>query len=475
MTLVRILHYAIGPVGAGILGLLTVPILTWYFSADDIGRITIFQVILNLSVMIFSLSLHQAYVREYHEVDNKAALLKAATLPGLLLLLLFIVVLILILLIFPDISLSKLIFDIDSNLITVVLILSIVMMFFINILNHVVRMQERGLAFSIIQLVPKASFLLLVFSVVYLTKINSFSVLILSNFISIFLTFLTIYFLTKSSWLSSAINSIDKSLMIKMLHFSLPLILGGVAYWALLFIDRFFLKFFSGLSGLAVYSVSSTIASSVTIITSIFTSIWHPLIYKWVNEGVNHDKIQTVIDYMGLLVFSIWSVLASLSWILVYFLPDFYYEVQYILVGCIAAPLFYLLSETTVVGIGISRKSRYSLYSSLLAFFCNILLNYFLIPLYGAKGAAIASLVSFAILFFLRTEFSHMLWGGVLRRNLYILTIFYMVSTIFYVFFQPNSLYFSIVWLTLFIFNVYIYRYKIKNILNYISKMRGVI
>ena len=100
MTLVRILHYAIGPVGAGILGLLTVPILTWYFSADDIGRITMFQVILNLSVMIFSLSLHQAYVREYHEVDNKAALLKAATLPGLLLLLLFIVVLILILLIY---------------------------------------------------------------------------------------------------------------------------------------------------------------------------------------------------------------------------------------------------------------------------------------------------------------------------------------------------------------------------------------
>ena len=84
----KIIGFAVGPIGAAVLSFASLPILAWYFSAEDIGRISMLQVVISFSVLIFSLGLDQAYVREYHEVADKAVLLKTAVLPGLIILLL---------------------------------------------------------------------------------------------------------------------------------------------------------------------------------------------------------------------------------------------------------------------------------------------------------------------------------------------------------------------------------------------------
>ena len=70
-----ILGYAVGPIGSGLLGFVTLPIITWFYSPEDIGRITMLQIYTNLVVLLFCLGLDQFYVREYHETKNKALLL----------------------------------------------------------------------------------------------------------------------------------------------------------------------------------------------------------------------------------------------------------------------------------------------------------------------------------------------------------------------------------------------------------------
>ena len=83
-----ILQFSIGPIGAALLSLVTLPFVAWFFSVEDVGRLTMLQVVLSLSVSLFSLAMHQAYVREYHEEDDKQALFKACVIPGLAALLL---------------------------------------------------------------------------------------------------------------------------------------------------------------------------------------------------------------------------------------------------------------------------------------------------------------------------------------------------------------------------------------------------
>ncbi|MGL6275567.1 oligosaccharide flippase family protein [Aeromonas dhakensis] len=87
MNIKKIMGFAIGPIGAAALGFIALPITTWFYSQEDIGKISMLQVAASFCVLIFSLGLDQSYVREYHESENKTALLKMAIFPGGVLLL----------------------------------------------------------------------------------------------------------------------------------------------------------------------------------------------------------------------------------------------------------------------------------------------------------------------------------------------------------------------------------------------------
>lgn len=127
MTPKQIAAFAAGPIGAAAISFITLPFIAWFFSAEDIGRLTMLQVSLGLSTALFSLQMHQAYVREYHEVENKELLFKEAIFPGFILLLLVIVVV----LAFP-LSISGLIFGVESKYIGALFILALFFNFFIN-------------------------------------------------------------------------------------------------------------------------------------------------------------------------------------------------------------------------------------------------------------------------------------------------------------------------------------------------------
>ena len=64
MTSRKIAAFAIGPIGAAVLGLISLPIITWLFSQEDVGRMAVLQVTLSFSILLFSLGLDQSYVRE---------------------------------------------------------------------------------------------------------------------------------------------------------------------------------------------------------------------------------------------------------------------------------------------------------------------------------------------------------------------------------------------------------------------------
>ena len=110
MNAKKILGYALGPLGSAAFGLLSLPLISWYFPAEDIGRIVLLQTIAGLSILLLGLGLDQSYIRDYYAVKDKAALFKSVFLSPLILTVAVVFLVLLINASWP----SEIIFDIPS-------------------------------------------------------------------------------------------------------------------------------------------------------------------------------------------------------------------------------------------------------------------------------------------------------------------------------------------------------------------------
>ncbi|MBC3380908.1 polysaccharide biosynthesis protein [Serratia fonticola] len=423
----RVLTFAVGPIGSSALGLLTLPIITWLFTPDDVGRISMLNIAISFCTLLFSLGLDQSYVREYHNEPSKPMLLKSVISPGLIVLFITCTVLVLF-----QINLSELLFDYKSIYVSVVTVLILFICFIIRFLSLILRMQERGMAYSFSQLIPKLMILAVIGICYFVFNEHTFIQLLSSNFIGYFVVLILLLILTRADCLAALSSSIDLKKIRPMLSFGYPLILGGLAFWGLTAIDRIFIKNYAGFDQLAIFSVAVSLAGVASILQSVFSTIWSPIVYKLERtEDGGLAVVNKVSNYMLIAVVILFCLCGLLSWVSDYFLPVSYYEVKYLLVSCLGYPLLFTLSEATVVGIGLSRKTGYSMLASLVAFLVNIAGNYILVPKFGAAGAAVSTCFSFWIFLILRTEFSIIIWKKISRLEIYIFTFLCVLGASF--------------------------------------------
>ena len=251
----KVLGYAIGPIGAAILSLVSLPIITWFYSVEDVGRISMLQVVASLSVLFFCLGLDQAYVREYHETNKKAELFKNTIFPGAVLSLI-------------------LLYSESSYYLSVVSIVCFVLSLISRFLSLILRMEERALAYSMSQLLPKLFFLCFVLSTVWLGfSANAYN-LITAHAFSIVSAFLVFSWTTRKAWLSAIRQKVSWVEQKRLLQFGLPLVLGGLASWGLNVMDKLFLRSMSTFEELGIYSVTVSIAGVAIIFSGVFNTIW---------------------------------------------------------------------------------------------------------------------------------------------------------------------------------------------------------
>lgn len=446
MTRNKILGYAIGPIGAAMMGFITLPVITWFYSVEDIGRISMLQVVISFSILIFCLGLDQAYVREYHEHKVKPKLFKTVLIPGVI----FISAIFGAIFIFDSHLISKWLYDIPSTYLTIISIICFLLSLISRFLSLILRMEERALAYSMSQLLPRILFLLFIVSTVWLGLTKDAYNLITAHTLSILAVFVVFAWNTRKEWLSSLKYKIDLQELKQLLIFGLPLVIGGLASWGLNVMDKIFLRSMSTFLELGVYSVAVSIAGVAAIFAGIFNTIWAPMVYKWVNEGVDLAKIDEISEHLLAAIYFVAVLSGCFSWILPYFLPKEYAAIQYLITACLLGPLFYTLSETTAVGIAITRRSNLSMIASIGAMLVNLIGNYVLIPKMGAVGAAISTAISFWVFYILRTEFSRHIWRKTSNSKSYFIITLLLVVTIFHTAVYQESKIFIIMWIVLF-------------------------
>lgn len=462
MTLSKIIGFALGPIAGAAFGLITVPVVAWAFSADDLGRLNILQVTQSFCLLFLVLGLDQAYVREYHESKDRASLLKACFVPGFLLLLISSI-----LVIGFKTEIALWLFGVANSTLFWLTLASVMVSFSSRFLSLILRMQERGLAFSLSQIIPKALLLVLVGVIVWFDLPRNFLTLVWA-FLASLISVAVVYIWSTRSLLRAALKSkIEGERIYSLLNFGAPLIFSGLAYWGLSATSSVALRSLSTFSELGVYAVTVSIAGVAAIFQSIFTVVWAPIVYKWVAEGVDPGRIDQVGRHVLAAVCAIFLACGLFSWVAEYLLPPQYSAVKYLVLCAIAQPLLYTLSEVTCVGIGITRRTMLTVLVTLLALCTNVLLSWWLVPLYGASGAVISNAVAYLVFFVARTEASAYVWRPFPRVRLYVLTTGAVALAVFTVGLgSATPIHYSVVWLALTPLVAWSFRAEVKEMVD---------
>lgn len=429
----NILAFALGPLMTAFLGLVTLPITAWIFPPADIGRNSVFQVVIAFSLLFFVLGLDQAYVREYHESSKRSALLKACFAPGLLLLTASAALLV------PfSVEISWFLYGDDNPVWAWLTFACVFLNFVARFLSLILRMQERGLAFSLSQVAPKLLMVCVLFGYLYFDVEKVYTSLLVANLISVLAVTLTLLWNVRAEVRCALWCKISLLELRPLLSFGLPLIAAGVAYWGLKATSTLVLRMSGDFEELAVYSLALSFGSAATVFQTIFSTVWMPTVYKWVASNRDLDLVESVNGQLVAVVGAILMLSSMLSWAVDYFLPPVYAEVKYLLPACMLPPLYYTLSETTVVGLNIQRKTGYSVVIALIAFLVNFSLCFLLAGQFGAVGVASVNALAFFVFTILRTEFSRRVWRPLPRAKMYVSSGVYLLFSIFFATYQPT-------------------------------------
>ena len=412
----KILGFAFGPIAAALFGLLAVPLIAWVFSPADVGRLNVFQITLSFALLVSVLGLDQAYVREFHEAQDRAQLLRACFAPGFVCLL-----------VLGGISalfaapLAQWLYAEANPWWYWGTLTGILLSYLSRFLSLILRMQERGWAYSASQVLPKALQLLLVLAVAGAAFQKTFDHLLLITLASLGLVFVVYAWNTRSDWSAALHSHIDSAQLKSLFAFGSPLILSGLAFWGLSATSTIALRSLSTLEELAVYSVANSFAGAAMVFQAIFSVVWAPTVYKWSAQGTDMRIVDKIAKQVLRAVCAIVLLCAAFAWVLDYVLPPHYASVKSILLCMLMQPLLYTLSEVTAVGIGIKRRTVLAVWVTLAALLCNAGLSYWLVPQWGAKGAAIANATAFTVFFIARTEVSAQVWRDFNRAYLYLI------------------------------------------------------
>ena len=228
-------------------------------------------------------------------------------------------------------------------------------------------------------------------------------------------------------------------LMRDMLHYSLPLIPTTVFWWIVNVSDRFMIKGMIGDEINGIYSAAFKIPTILILLSGMFIEAWQ---FSAVTERDHSSRrahaafFGTVFDsFQGLMFISAAGLIAFAKVIsMIMFAKDYYEAWRYmplLIMATVASSLVTFMGSVYLV----DKKSVQSFVTSAVGAGSNIILNLIMIPTMGANGAALATLLSYVIVFIIRAvNTRHFIWFDIHEKKLIANTIVIGFQTVFMIF-----------------------------------------
>ena len=399
----KFLSFSIGGYINIFIGLLTIPITTRLLSPEQYGISSLITTITSFMFVICCLGTEQGFVRFFYDEkeQNRGKLLyNCLYYPFYISVMIFFLIYI-----FRE-RISLFFLGYNEKYFWLIFMWSILLRSLNNYSSLVIRMQQKGKVYSFCNVLLKVTeFLFILF--LYKKYGDNYKTLVIAILLSLCIVTLFSIAIERKFWLFGGDSKISKK---EILEFSIPLTLTMALNWVFASSDKIVIKSLSNITELGLYSGAFKIISLLSVLQTGFTTFWTPVVYEHYSKNPeDREFYKKANDYLSLVFFLIGIGLLMFRNIIILLLGDKYREAVYIMPMLIFIPIMYLLSETTHMGIGFKKKTKYYFYISIIVSITNLIGNIILVPYLGAKGAAISTGLSYIIFFLCRTYFSNKL------------------------------------------------------------------
>lgn len=212
-------------------------------------------------------------------------------------------------------------------------------------------------------------------------------------------------FLCCKGWKYLYFGKGDISVKRRMIKYSKPMIANSIAWWVNNASDRYIVTFFCGIAENGIYSVGYKIPSILNVFQNIFNQAWTLSAVKdfdpedkegFFSKMYNSYNFIMVFLCSGLILFD--RFLANLL-----YAKEFYVAWRYVPFLMIAI-VFGSLSGYVGGIFSAAKDTRVFAKTTVVGAIVNIILNIILIQFWGALGAAVATMVSYVIVWTLRLK-----------------------------------------------------------------------
>lgn len=212
---------------------------------------------------------------------------------------------------------------------------------------------------------------------------------------------ISLVFLYKRKYLLFRLN---RNHISDALRFGIPLIPHSLAAWIKTGADRLILMSLLGSHATGIYSVGYQLGMVISVLVTAFNKAWSPHIFKMLstNPDIEQKRKTVKIIYSYFIFILIFAALFAYSaeLLLPMFLGEKFREsLNYIMYFSMAFAFqgMYLMVGNYII---YEKKTSILAYVTLSTAILHICLTYFFVLSYGALGAAMSTLVSYAVTFF---------------------------------------------------------------------------
>lgn len=426
----KFIEFALGSGITLILGFISSPIITRLIMPDNYGKFSMFNTVTNLILVIVMVGLDQAYVRFFFEEEEECRkkLLKETIRIPMIVNLVFSLILILFYKPFSSFIVGQYSFSI---------IIMLIIQNTLGIIGRfallVVRMQQKGKTYSLLQVVAKITYICSALGL-FLVLGNNYNTLILSLILSNLICCIWAIISERKEWLHSTKEINLKTTKKELVVFGAPLVFSMAITWIFQSMDKFFIKIFNGYVELGLYSAAFTIIALLNAVQGTFTTFWVPVANeKYVDNPEGSKKFFTKVNLIvsfGMLIIAIGII--TFKDLLILLLGPKYRQASTIFPFLVFMPIMYTISETTVLGISFKKQTKNHIYIAVISALVNLIGNIILVPNLGSKGAAISTGLSYIVFFTARTLISKKLYDvNYNLKKFYISTLLVTILAIY--------------------------------------------
>ena len=194
------------------------------------------------------------------------------------------------------------------------------------------------------------------------------------------------------------VKKFDIKLLKQLLIIAVPLFPNFLIYWLFNSCDKVMITNFLNIGEAGVDAVGSKLGHASQLIYTAFAGGWQYFAFSTMKEDNQVETNSKIFEYLGAISFAITAFVCALSYPIYEILfPEQYLRGFIIAPYLFLAPLLQMLFQVAANQFIVIKKTWPNMVILSAGAILNILINYVLIPILGIEGAAIATLLGYAV------------------------------------------------------------------------------